>query len=201
MLTRTYIVAVLAITVFTAALGFLLWNSEEERIIDNDDYYCSGWCRGPQDAPVVIDSFTDFECNLCVEKEALATRAIELYEGQILQDFHHFPNSEFSYKIAEALEAAGDQGKFWELHYRLVTNTPDDLPSLYQIASEIELDMEKFNLALESGQYREKVEKAKEEAKATGIEYVGMFVNGKEYKGYPGNIENLARMIDKELHK
>jgi hypothetical protein len=61
MLTVRYIVAILTITLVTVVVGVVLRNSEEQQVItDNGDATCDGWCLGPADAPVIIESFPDY---------------------------------------------------------------------------------------------------------------------------------------------
>jgi hypothetical protein len=61
MLTGRYIIAILLITAVTVVVGVVLWNSEEQQVItDTGDATCDGWCLGPANAPVIIESFPDF---------------------------------------------------------------------------------------------------------------------------------------------
>ena len=107
MLTGRYIATILAITIVTIAVGVVLWNSEEQQLLtDTGDATCDGWCLGPLDAPIIIETFTDFECHICVDKERFVMQAMERYPGQIRFVYHHYPYSDFSYNMDEALEAA-----------------------------------------------------------------------------------------------
>ncbi len=159
------------------------------------------WQRGNQDAPITIDEYPDLGCHICIEKEVMVLQALNAYPGKIRVIHHHYAFSAFYEKLAEALEAAGEQGKFWEFHDRLIQNVPNDMPSLLALAEAVGLDMGRFNDALDSGKYTETVKKSKEEAIARGVKEVSMFINGKEYDKSPGTLEDLYNAIDNELAK
>ncbi len=61
MWTIRYIIAVFTVTVITALVGAVLWNSEEQQVLsDGLAETCEGWSMGAADAPVVLKSFPDF---------------------------------------------------------------------------------------------------------------------------------------------
>ena len=131
----------------------------------------------------------------------MVLQALDIYPGKVKMVYHHNPSSEFGQKIAEALEAADEQGKFWELHDKILQDVPDDISELKAYAAEIGLDTQRFNEALDSGVFREKVELAKEESISRGVNEVSVFINGKEYQQYPGTLSDLRAAIDEELKK
>jgi protein-disulfide isomerase len=159
------------------------------------------WWRGAIDAPVTIFVFPDFTCPVCVEKERLVLQALDMYPESLRMVYHHYPSPGFGQTVAEALEAAGEQGKFWELHDRLLVDPPDDMSKLKACAAEIGLDMQKFDEALDSGRFKEKVERDKEEAISRGIKHVSVFINGNEYEHNPGTLADLCAAIDEELER
>ena len=58
MLSVRYITTVLAITAATIIAGIVLWNSEESQTLESELF--GGWSRGPNDAPIVLETFVDF---------------------------------------------------------------------------------------------------------------------------------------------
>ena len=200
---RIYVAIVMAVTIVTLAVGFLLWNSEEQQALspDSSNMPCEGWCRGRNDAPVTIDAFVDFECHICVDKELLVMQALDMYPQEVTSVYHHYPSSDFSYKLAESLEAAGEQGKFWQMHDRIIEDVPDDISELKAAAEGVGLDMQEFKEALDSGKFAETVQLAKQEAISRGVEHVSLFINGREYKKYPGTLADLCYAIDEELER
>ena len=199
---KEYLVSVALITVIVLAIGAVLWSMDSGSLtIKFDDEPEGAWWRGDTDAPVTIYVFPDFTCRACVEKEHMVLQALDMYPGSVRMVYHHYPFSSLGQTIAEALEAAGEQGKFWELHDSLAADVPDDISELEACAREIGLDMHKFSEALDSGRFREKVELDKEEAISRGIKHVSVFINGKEYGHNPGTLSDLCAAIDEELER
>lgn len=199
MWTREYVITVLVITIATLTIGFFVWNSGTQQLSPGTyNITCEGWCRGADNASIIVDAYTDFECPVCVEKELMLVQALDIYPDEIRLDYHHYPSSDFSHKLAEALEAAGEQGKFWEMHDSIIEDVPDDMFELIAVAEGLGLDMERFNEALDSGEFFEKVQLAKEKAISAGVKYVSVFINGKESPGTPAD---LCSAIDEELER
>lgn len=202
MWTKNYIMSVALITVVILTIGGLLWNSSiVELKPDFTATTVTTWYRGDKEAPVTVDVYPDFECHICVEKELMVVQALADYSGKIRMVYHHYAAPGFSEKLAEALEAAGEQGKFWEMHDRFIQNVPSDINQLQVVAEEIGLDMRKFNEALDSGRFTEKVRLAKQEAILAGVKYVSVFINGKEYQKNPGMLDDLYTAINEELER
>lgn len=126
---------------------------------------------------------------------------MEKYPGQIRFEYHPYPYTKFGFTVAEALEAAGEQGKFWEMHNALIEDVPQNDVELQALAESVGLDMGTFNKALTSGKYREVIESAKQETKANGVNDVALFINGQEYQKYPGTFDDLCREIEAELER
>ena len=205
-----YTASVIMITIVIMAIGGILWNSGPTELkpdttteLEPDSVTKKpiSWQRGNRDAPVTIDEYPDFGCHICIEKEVMVLQALNAYPEKIRVIHHHYSSSGFYEKLAESLEAAGEQGKFWEFHDRLIQKVPDDTTSLLGLAEDLGLDMGRFSEALDSGKYTETVRKSKEEANTQGVTGVSMFINGKEYEKSPGTLEDLYNAIDNELVK
>ena len=98
--------------------------------------------------------FSEFQCPYCgrFARETLPTLESDYIKpGRILLAFRHFPlpNHEFAVKAAEAVECAGQQGKFWEMHDRLFFDQRQlDLASLADRARVLGLDVRQFDTCL-----------------------------------------------------
>ncbi|MFO8010261.1 MAG: thioredoxin domain-containing protein [Dehalococcoidia bacterium] len=138
---------------------------------------------------------------MCVNKEQLALKALEKYPEQVRFEYHPFPYSDFGFKIAEALEGAGDQGKFWELHDAIIENVPKDGAGLVSLMEGVGLDMDKLVEAFTAGKYREIVESSIRKARESGVDQVALFINGKEYQKHHGTFEDLCQAIEQELER
>jgi len=131
----------------------------------------------------------------------MVLQALDIYPDKVKKAYHHYPSSEFGQIIAEALEAADEQGKFWELHDRLLADVPDDMSELEACAAELGLDTQKFGEALDTGRFTGKVDLAKQEAISRGVKHVAVFINGREYRHSPGTLSDLCDAIDEELER
>ncbi|HEX7144770.1 MAG TPA: Na+/H+ antiporter NhaA [Gaiellaceae bacterium] len=107
--------------------------------------------RGPIDAPVTVVEYGDFECPYCGQAEPVVrelrrdfTDVRYVWRHVPLNDVH--PHAQLA---AEAAEAAGDQGAFWEMHDLLLDNQdalqPDDLVSYAELLG---LDVDRFTNSL-----------------------------------------------------
>ncbi|MEK8225402.1 thioredoxin domain-containing protein [Oerskovia sp. M15] len=74
---------------------------------------------GDPDASVTIVEFGDFECPYCHDAAPILRAVVEESGGQVRLVFRHFPLFEvhpYALTAALAAEAAGAQGRFWEMH-------------------------------------------------------------------------------------
>lgn len=200
MWTKRYIISVTLITMAILAIGGILWNKDTGSLTpETYGGFDSQWSLGASNAAIIIDVYLDFTCQVCVEKERVVLQALDLYPESVRMIYHHYPISELGQKIAEALEAAGEQGKFWELHDRLIEDVPTDIFELKACAGEIGLDMKKFDEALESGKFSEEVKLTKQQAVSQGVSSTSVYINWIEYQHYPGKLSDLCAAINEEL--
>jgi protein-disulfide isomerase len=98
--------------------------------------------RGPEDAPQVI-VYADFECPFCAAAE------VKLRGARLLIVFRHFPvrsSHPRAWPAACAAEAAGLQGRFWEMHDLLFADQGRlEDPHLWARARTLGLDLERFD--------------------------------------------------------
>src|SRR5262245_26343594 len=82
------------------------------------------YVRGPDTAPVTLEEFADFECPACGQFYPILKSIESEYAGQVRVIFREFPLAQHAHARAagEVAEAAGMQGKFWEMHDLLYEN-------------------------------------------------------------------------------
>jgi protein-disulfide isomerase len=81
--------------------------------------------RGPADARVILVEYGDFECPYCCQAEPVVRELVRAFGDDLAFVFRHLPLvdvHEHAELAAEAAEAAGTQGKFWEMHDMLMAN-------------------------------------------------------------------------------
>jgi len=135
---------------------------------------------GNPNAELTMIIFTDTECPFCKNFHATLKQLIEDYgkSGKIFFVLRHFPLDSLhskSRKEAEATECAADIGgneKFWQYLDRIfeITTSNDTLDpaQLPKIAEYIGLDVGKFNECLQSGKFKDKVERNVQDAINSG---------------------------------
>jgi protein-disulfide isomerase len=117
--------------------------------------------RGPADAPVILVKYGDYQCPHC----ALAHAVVDAIQARAGKDlcfvYRHFPMTTIhphAEQAAEAAEAAGAQGKFWQMHDILYENQQQlAMPYLVQYAEVIGLDDCKFGRDVATHAYAPKV--------------------------------------------
>jgi protein-disulfide isomerase len=159
--------------------------------------------RGNKNAPVTIIEFSDLQCPFCVQFHKTMQQVMTDYPDKVRWVFKHFPLSQihpYATNAAIASECAGDQNKFWEYVdaiYADQSKLNDDF--ITQTATDLKLNMTKFNSCLSTKKYASKVEADQALGSKNGINGTpGSFINGEPLKGaYP--YETVKAMIDKAL--
>ncbi|MBN1486500.1 MAG: thioredoxin domain-containing protein [Anaerolineae bacterium] len=127
------------------------------------------WVKGedPDNAEITIYEYSDFQCPGC-SGMATVLSAFLKDNPNVRLVYRHFPLSFHDKAIvtAEATEAAGAQGKFWEMHDIVFArkaeweqlSEDDAREKLIEFAEELDLDVEQFTKDMEEGTYLEKIE-------------------------------------------
>jgi protein-disulfide isomerase len=129
---------------------------------------------------------------------------LEKYPKKIKLVFKNFPLSSihpFAHQAALAALAAHAQGKFWEFHDKLFENykTLND-SRIQEIATEVKLDMDKFNKAVKDPSIQKLIARDIADGKGAGVEGIpALFVNGK--LPAEGSLQGLENLIEAELKK
>ncbi|MEZ4666487.1 MAG: DsbA family protein [Anaerolineae bacterium] len=161
---------------------------------------------GPQDAPVTIVEFSDFQCPFCgrFHRETYDQLRKD-YEGKIRFVYRDFPilslhpNAEIS---AEAADCANEQGKYWEYHDLLLSNQDKSFPAdLTHFASQLNLNMTAFGECTSSRRYQQEVATDVQDGQSYGVTGTPtFFINGQPLVGaQPYAV--FASAIDAELAK
>lgn len=129
---------------------------------------------------------------------------LQAYPGKIRLVIKNYPYKyrDFSKLAAEASLAAGDQGKYWEMHDILITRSPKlDRASLIAYAGELGLDVKKFTEAIDGGRHAKAIEDDLKLAEAMDLYNTPTFyINGRQVIG-ERPYAYFKRIIDEELQK
>jgi len=143
--------------------------------------------RGRRDALVTVVEYGDFECPYCGQAEPVIRELLAgfgdvryVWRNLPLNDVH--PNAQLA---AEAAEAAGRQGKFWEMHDLLFDHQDALGPKyLFRYATELGLDMEQFRRDMQEHWGGARVAEDVDSADLSGVSGTPtFFINGRRHQG------------------
>ncbi len=158
---------------------------------------------GPDDAPVTLVEYGDLECPYCRQVNPVIRELRSRLGRRVRYVFRHFPIRSthiHAQLAAEATEAAGAQGKFWEMQELLLEHQEAlDETHLIQYATDLDLDLDRFKRDLDEHVYAEKVREDFHGGIRSGVNGTPtFFINGVRYDG-AWDLESLVDAIEKPL--
>ena len=148
-----------------------------EELVTADSFFI-----GNASASAWLVEFSDFQCPACRAFMPVVDGLVTKYPDKLLFVYRHFPlaKHEYAKPAAMAAEAAGQQGKFWEMGKLLFKNQDKLSGSLWaSLADELKLDRVKFDAALNSQEIKAKIDR--DEIAAIQLKLPGtpsFFLNG-----------------------
>lgn len=150
------------------------------------------------DAKVTVVEFGDYECPACAAAEPAFEQLRQEYQGDqnVKFVFRNFPLPQHQKALASAAaaEAAGDQGKFWEMHDKLYQNQQawtgagDHVALFTQYAKDIGLDTAVFTQAWQQNGHAGEIKADQQDGETLGVNSTPtFFINGKKTNGYSYN--------------
>jgi protein-disulfide isomerase len=165
----------------------------------------NGPSRGPSDALVTIVEFEDFQCPMCKTAQGPLEKVLLHYKDKVRVVHRDFPLQSLhpaAWKAHEAARCAEEQGKFWEYRDLLYKNAPAaSLQQLTSYASQLGLDPSEFQKCVDTGKFKNAVQRDEDEAYRLGVQGTpAFFINGQLLAGAQLESE-FVRVIDEELNK
>jgi Na+/H+ antiporter NhaA len=144
--------------------------------------------RGPENAPVTVVEYADFECPYCGQAEPEVRELLRDFGGDVRYVWRHLPLRDVhpdAEKAAEAAEAAAAQGAFWEYHDVLFEHQDAlTVRDLIGYAGSLGLDIERFTADLKSGGGAARIDKDIDSADLSSVSGTPtFFVNGIRHYG------------------
>lgn len=155
---------------------------------------------GNKDAPVLIEEFSDMQCPACATISPQVEKAVKNNPSIAKMSFFHFPLPQhpFAFAAAEAVECAGDHGKFWDyLNLTFLNQKGLNQDSFLPMAKTLGMDEAQFQSCLTSGKKREFIKQDIAEGKKRMLAGTPtIYVNGKEvrFAGYE-SFENFVKSL------
>lgn len=164
--------------------------------------------RGDPGAPVVLEEFGDFECLPCSKLFPVLETLERQYGQRLVVVFRQHPLRMHKYALdaARAAEAAGLQGKFWEMHDMLYRNRATWVPAPYvrpylnEYATALQLDLDRFKEDMDGKRVADRIVADQGRGDSLGIDRTPVvFVNGEKVAVTDFNETGLRGVIDKAL--
>lgn len=165
--------------------------------------------RGNQDAEVVLVEYSDFQCPACVSSYPLVKQLADDFSDKIKIIYKHFPLSQHknAKPAAFAAEAAGLQGKFWEMHDMLLekhgvwANAQNVKEIFVEFARNLNLDEGKFLQDFDSQPVKSKVNSDYQRGASLGVPGTpSFFLNGAKLET-PRSYEEFKNVIEEAVSK
>lgn len=204
-------IGLLTVIILAVGLFFLAKPKEEvtvkvdqSKLIRTDSYQTSS-----SSAKVNLVEFADFQCPACKLSQPVVKKISEEYKEKVNIVFRHFPLQQHQNArvAARASEAAGEQGKFFEMHDKIYDSQPDwetitSPEELFvKFAQELGLDIVKFKDDLRSGKYEDKINRDIADGTSLGVNSTPtFFLNDRLFTLAP-NYDNLKLSIDQLINK
>lgn len=153
--------------------------------------------QGNEQAAIKLVEYGDYQCPYCGTAYPIIKEIQSTFGDQVLFIFRNFPLQEshrYANIAAQAAEAAGKQGKFWEMHDAIFENQQQlNEDFLEDLAEKLGLDMEQFEQDLNSEEISNKVEDDFESGVRSGVNGTpSFFINGSKFDG---GAEDLLQVL------
>jgi protein-disulfide isomerase len=147
---------------------------------------------GPKDAKVTVVEFGDYQCPACGAAHPIVQQLTREYKDKIVFVFREYPLTmhQHAKMAAEAAEAAGAQGKYFEMHDLLYDNqkdwgeSPKAKEKIMGYAESLKLDMDKFKSDVEGNKYEKRIQQDVSDGTSAGVDATPtFFINGVRQSG------------------
>ena len=167
--------------------------------VPSDGFYATG----PEDAPITIIEFSDYQCPFCRRwHQEVYQSLLAAYPGKIKLVYRHLPLTSIhpdAFPAAEAAMCAGEQNAYWQYHEKLFASELLGTEVYKQYAQELGLDMTTFEACITDHKYQQAIQEDSDFAVNLGVRSTPtFFVNGLAIVGAQP-LEVFKQVIDKEL--
>lgn len=165
---------------------------------------------GSPTATVTVEEFADFQCPTCAAVHPKMKEINALYGSRIKYIYRNFPlpMHQHGYEAAVAAEAAGMQGKYWEMQNQLFpnqqawANAADARKIFSEYAQKLGLDVNKFETDMLGLPAKSRVDLDLERGRALNVNSTPtIYINGKQIPFEQFDVAPMRQVIDAELQK
>jgi protein-disulfide isomerase len=159
------------------------------------------FAMGPANAAVTLVEFSDFQCPFCAQAATLLKQVTDAYPNDVRFVYKNYPLPFHNNAMpaAKAAVAAGNQGKFFEMHDKLFENSRALSEEVYvKLAQELGLDVEKFKKDMADPATQAFIDQEMKDAQAADVRGTPtILINGKKPQGR--SFELYKSIIDEAL--
>lgn len=183
--------------------------ASDNQSVKTVDLSASDWVRGNRQAKLILLEYGDFQCPACGSYYLILKELEKQYGDKLGVAFRHFPLPFHKNAQAAALaaEAAGNQGKFFEMHDLLYENQSewsesDQARSIFtSFATSLGLDLKQFSSDLDSKEVAAKIEQSYRSGIDLGVQGTPtFFLNGKLLEN-PRSLGEFKNVLDTAIAK
>jgi protein-disulfide isomerase len=159
--------------------------------------------KGNKSATITITEFSDFQCPYCARLQPTLNDVLKAYPKEVKLVFKDFPLSfhKQARNAAKAARAAGEQGKYWEMHDLIFVDFNKLTDSSFkEYATKLGLDVNKFTADFSSNKYDALIQQDISLARQAGVTGTPtLYLNGKRMQRR--SLEDFKEAIDAALKK
>lgn len=205
---------IIGILIFVGGIFFVYWAAIGPAPVEKDpipQITAVDWIKGTlDDSKVQIVEYSDFECPACAAYRTLLDEVHTQYNDKVVIAYRHFPLPKHTNATiaAQASEAAGKQGKFWEMHDLIFENQETWVEqsrteaenSFKQYGETIGLDLTQYEADFGTNEIAQKIAEQFITGSKAGIQWTpSIFVNGVLLKENPSSPAEFLTVIDNAL--
>ncbi len=162
----------------------------------------SSHSKGPADAKITVVIFSDFQCPFCKRVESTLDEVERRYKADVRFVFRHNPLAfhKDAMPAAKAAEAAGRQGKFWEMHELLFANNRELTQANFERwAEQLGLNVGQFKRDMNDQKLASSIDRDQKDANKVGARGTpAFFINGRYLSGAQP-FAKFEALIDEEI--
>lgn len=201
-----------SIVVIALGLGLVIWNTAKNTAhvdpVKVDEINANDHKKGKEDSKVTVIEYGDFQCPACGQYFPIIDEVSKNFNDRVLFVFRHFPLRSlhpYAQIAAQAAEAAGKQGKFWEMHDKLFQNqntwakSNDPKQSFEQYAQEIGLNVDQYKKDFNGSETKAQVNADYASAQTGGINQTPTFVLNGASIPTPRSVQEFENILNETL--
>jgi protein-disulfide isomerase len=163
---------------------------------------------GKQDAAITLVEYSDFQCPACGAYYPVVEQIVEKYKNEISFEYRHYPLTSIhrnAFAAARASEAAGKQGKFWEMYRLLFTRQSSwsesgSAQTIFEgYAKQLGLDVNRYKTDFASSETNDAINASIQGFNKRGLPQSTptLLLNGKKIQ--PRDAKDFSRLIDEQF--